>query len=350
MSTMPGCFSPYMLISSTLQTVFGFDRRKDQVKQADFAQQHQLELRKAREEFQDELEAQKVADMRAKMAVARRYRAEEKFDQTVLQHRTEELKAYFMRCLPIKPQAIPIMLEAARNYKTLGYDSNCPLNVVLLRTKQAALSYDDIFNELDRSRDQLGNIEYRRWCDKDVAHNSAILNLHAIMSNIPTLVISPYFQGGAIHYTASMWEAQSDTKPMIRPLFSVPCPIEYIDLKQPQKFTEEGKKAIQEQIALISTVVSGCARDSYMLMTQGRTPTLPTYLKNNPRVLDILLKEENKQLCSFMLNEYNTMSGLLSTTDCPSHLLSQDEIKRLAVSAKEASEELQCITHKLIEA
>lgn len=38
MSTMPGCFSPYMLISSTLQTVFGFDRRKDQVKQADFAQ------------------------------------------------------------------------------------------------------------------------------------------------------------------------------------------------------------------------------------------------------------------------------------------------------------------------
>ena len=163
------------------------------------------------------------------------------------------------------------------------------------------------------------------------------------MSNIPTLVISPYFQGCSIHYTASMWEAQSDSKPMIRPLFSVPCPIEYIDSKQPQKFTEEGKKAIQEQIVLISTVVSGCARDSYMLMTQGRTPTLPSYLKTNPRVLEKLLKEENKQLCSFMLNEYNTMSGLLSTTDCPSHLLSQDEIKRLAVSAKEASEELQCL-------
>ena len=164
-----------MLISSTLQSVFGYDRRKEQDKQADIAQQHQLELRKAREEFQDELEAQKVADMRAKMAVARRYRAEEKFDQTVLQHRTEELKAYFMRCLPIKPQAIPIMLEAARNYKTLGYDSNCPLNVVLLRTKQAALSYDDIFNELDRNRDLLGNIEYRRWCDKDVAHNPSLI-------------------------------------------------------------------------------------------------------------------------------------------------------------------------------
>lgn len=343
-----GCFSPYMLISSTLQSVFGYDRRKEQDKQADIAQQHQLELRKAREEFQDELEAKKVADMRAKMAVARRYRAEERFDQTVLQHRTEELKTYFVRCLPIKQQAIPIMLEAARKYKTLGYDSNCPLNVVLLHTKQAALNYDDIFNELDRTRDKIGNIEYRRWCDKDIARNSAILNLHAIMSNIPTLVISPYFQGGYIHYTASMWEAQSDTKPMIRPLFSIPCPMEY--LLPNHKFTEEGQKAIQGQIALISTVISGCARDSYMLMTQGRTPTLPSFLKNNPHLLGNLLKEENKQLCSFMLNEYKTMNELLSTTNCPSHLLSQDEIRRLAITAGEASKELQCITHKSIEA
>lgn len=345
---MPGCFSPYMLISSTLQSVFGYDRRKEQDKQTDIAQQHQLELCKAREEFQDELEAQKVADMRAKMAVARRYRAEERFEQTVLQHRTEELKTYFMRCLPIKPQAVPIMLGVARNYKELGYNSNCPLNVVLLHTKQDALSYDDIFNELDRSRGQLGNIEYRRWCNKDVAHNSAILNLHAIMSNIPTLVISPYFQGGSIHYTASMWEAQSDMKPMIRPLFSVPCPMKY--MLPNQRFTEEGRKAIQGQIVLISTVVSGCARDSYMLMTQGRTPTLPSYLKNNPGILGHLLKEENGQLCSFMLNEYKTMNELLGTTDCPSRLLSQDEIKRLAIVAGDASKELQCITHKSIEA
>ena len=343
-----GCFSPYMLICSTMQTVFGFDKRSEQERQADLAVQHQIELRKAREEFQDEIEAQKIADMRTKMAVARKYRSEEKFEQTKLQHRTEELKAYFTRCLPIKEQVIPTLLTEARKYKTLGYDSNCPLNVVLLKTKQTALEYDDIFNELDKIPDQLGNIEYRRWCNKDIAHNSAILNLHAIMSNIPTLVISPYFQGGSIHYTASMWEAQSDTKPMIRPLFSMPCSIEYI--LPNQKFTEEGKKAIQEQIVLITMVVSGCARDSYMLMTQGRTPTLPSFLKNNPNILENLLKEENKQLCSFMLNEYKTMNELLSTTDCPSHLLSQDEIKHLAVTAEEAFKELQCITHKLIEA
>lgn len=177
------CFSPYMLISSTLQSVFGYDRRKEQDKQADIAQQHQLELRKAKEEFQDELEAQKVADMRAKMAVARKYRAEERFEQTVLQHKTEELRTYFMKCLPIKQKVISQLLDAAKSYKALGYNSDCPLNVVLLHTKQAALDYNDICNELDKTQMQLGNLVYRRWCDKDVAHNSAILNLHAIMSN-----------------------------------------------------------------------------------------------------------------------------------------------------------------------
>lgn len=348
MDSNKGCFSPYMLISSTLQTVLGFDKRTELERNADISQQFQNELRKAKEEFQDELEAKKVADMRAKMAVARRYRAEERFEQTVLQHRTEELRKYFVSCLPIKSTAIPIMLDTARKYKELGYDRNCPLNVVLFRTKQAALNYDDIFNDLDRNSVQLGNIKYRRWCDKDVAHNSAILNLHAIMSNIPTLVISPYFQGGSIHYTASMWEAQSDSRPMIRPLFSIPCPIEYIAPNR--KFTEEGSKAIQKQISLISTVVSGCARDSYMLMTQGVPPTLPSFLKNNPDILGNLLKDENKQLCSFMFNEYKTMNELLSGSDCPSHLLSKEDMRMLSDVANKAIKELQCITQKSIEA
>ena len=148
--------------------------------------------------------------------------------------------------------------------------------------------------------------------------------------------------------TASMWEAQSEAKPMIRPLFSIPCPTEY--LAPQQKFTVEGKKAIQDHITLISTIVSGCARDSYMLMTQGRTPTLPNYLKNNPNVLKSLVNEDNKELCSFMLNEYKTMNDLLEKSDCPSHLLTKEEIKQLAIEAGKASKELQCLTHKSLEA
>ena len=43
------------------------------------------------------------------------------------------------------------------------------------------------------------------------------------------------------------------------------------------------------------------------------------------------------------------MNELLSTAECPSHLLSQDEINRLATAANESSKDLESITHKLIE-
>ena len=327
-----------MLISSTLQTVFGFDRRNQQEIQTDIAQRHQLELRAAREEFQDELEAQKIADMRAKMAVARKYRCEERYDQTVLQHKTEELREFFMKYLPIKKRCIPILLEEANHYKSLGYDSNCPLNVILLHTRQGELDYDEICDKMDKAVPLLGNIVYQRWCDKDVAHNSGILNLHAIMGNIPTVVISPYYWNGAIHFTASMWEAQSEAKPMIRPLFSIECPQELLGAGQ--RFTKEGKKAIQERITLISIIVSGCARDSYMLMTQGLTPTLPLYLKENPNVVKELVKPENKEILAFMLGEYTATKALLTGAECASKLLTTEEMDALASKAKSAEKEI----------
>lgn len=347
MSDHSGCFSPYMLISSTLQTVFGFDKRSELERQADIAELHQLELRKAKEDFQDELEAQKIADIRAKMAVARRYRCEERFEQTVLQHKSGELREFFIKYLPIKAKCIPILLEEAKHYKKMGFNSSCPLNVILLHTRQNELNYEEISDKLDNVVPSIGNIVFQRWCEKDVAHNAGILNLHAIMGNIPTLVISPYYQGGAFHYNASMWEAQSETKPMIRPLFSIECPQEYFAAGQ--KFTPEGRKAIQESIALITTVVSGCARDSYMLMTQGLSPTLPLYLKKNPSVLKALLKPENKEVCVFMINEYTSAKSLLKDSECASKLLTKEEMNTLASKADNAEKEILILTKKSID-
>lgn len=346
MDSGTGCFSPYMLISSTLQAVFGFERRSELEQQADIAEQHQLDLIDAKEKFSDELEAQKVLDMRAKMAVARKYRSEERFEQTVLQHKNRELQEFFTKYLPIKQKCIPILLNEATRYNELGYNRECPLNVVLLHTRQNEIDYDDICNALDKVAPQLGNVTYRRWCDKDIAHNSNILNLHALMGNIPTVVISPYYQGGYLHFTASMWEAQSEAKPMIRPLFSLQCLPEYTGMGQ--KFTPEGRKALQEKIAIVSTIISGCARDSYMLMTQGLPPTLPQYLKDNPNTLKALMRSEYNELRSFMLNEYTSASSLLRKTKCKSQLLSDEQMLMLANSAENAVNELEKLTKKAL--
>jgi len=329
---MQACFSPYMLISSTLQLVFGFDRRNLQQRTADLNEQSQLEFRKAKEEFQDQQEAQKVADMRAKMVVARRYRCEEKFEQTKLQDLSTELKAYFETCLPISQKSIPILLGYAEQYKEAGYDSSCPLNVILLNTCQEFLDYNEIQDDLEKTQPHLGNVVYRRWCDKNVAHNSSLMNLHAIMGNIPTLAISPYFYNGKIHFTVSMWEAQSEMQPMIRPLFSIDC--NRIELKN-----AEYRKTIQKNIGIISTLLSGVARDTYMLMTHGLTPTLPSYIKNTPEILRFLKDVKNKEIATFVVNEYRSSSKLLSGK-CNSGLLDKDQMKYLSDLAAKASNQL----------
>ena len=346
MDSGTGCFSPYMLISSTLQAVFGFERRSELEQQADIAEQHQLDLITAKEKFSDELEAQKVLDMRAKMAVARKYRSEERFEQTVLQHKNKELQEFFTKYLPIKQKCISILLDEAIRYKKLGYNIECPLNVVLFHTCQKEINYDVICDALDKVALQLGNVTYRRWCDKDIAHNSNILNLHALMGNIPTVVISPYYQGGTIHFTVSMWEAQSEAKPMIRPLFSLQCLPEHIEYGQ--NFTSEGKKVLQERITMVSTIISGCARDTYMLMTQGLPPTLPQYLEDNPDILKALMYPEYNELCAFMLNEYRSASSILRDTKCKSQLLSDEQMLILADSAENAARELERLTLKAL--
>ena len=346
MSEHTGCFSPYMLISSTLQAVFGFDRRSQQEQQADLMKQHQLELIKMKEEFQDGLEKQKNADMRAKMAIARRYRCEEKFAQTELQYKTDELRLFFMKYLPIMPQSIPLLINEAEQYRQKGYDASCPLNVILLHTRHDDLDYNEIYDELEKTAHTINNIIFQRWCNKDAAHNSSILNLHAIMGNIPTLVISPYYQAGEIHFSVSMWEAQSQTKPMIRPLFSITCnKSEYLNGK---KFSEIGRKIIQERILLYSTIISGCARDSYMLMTQGLPPTLPLYLKKSPAVANAVLQPENTDLYKFMISEYKAAQFLLANADCESRLLTKDQMIYLSEKAKDAHQELLNISKNFI--
>ena len=343
-----GCFSPYMMISSTLQTVFGFFNRTDQERRSDLSMQHQIELRKAREEFQDELEAQKIADIRTKMAVARKYRAEENFDRNVLQHRTVQLQKFFVSCLPISGSTVPILLATANDYKEKHYDHRCPLNVVLFHTKQNLLDYSRIQDELDKTTAELGNIVYRRWCDKDVAHNSAILNLHAVMSNIPTLVVSPCFHDGKIYFTISMWEAQAEAKPMIRPLITYDCPEEYIGPRQ--TFTDEGKVAVEKKLIFITEVISGCARDSYMFITQGMIPTLPMFLKKHENVVRLLQEQENLDIRTFILDEYSAMKSVFSMNgNGLSALLTEAERNLLLIEADKAFKEIESMIKLSIE-
>lgn len=333
MNSQGACFSPYLLISSGLQAVFNADRRAEMESATEEGQAFAIEMRAAKEEFQDELEREKAAALRTKITVARQYRAKEKQESLKLQDMSVELRAFFDHCLPIDTTVVPVVLKIANDYRERGFCSECDLNIVLLRTKQKYIDYEEISDELEKVQHQIGNVSFRRWCNQDSSRNGAFLNLHALMSGIPSLIISPYIQGGMIHFSASLWDAQSGQKPLIRPLFSLPCEVKSLT-------SPEGRQLIQEQISIATALISGCARDSYMLLSYGKIPTLPHLLSQHPGMVSKLKEPKYQTLLKFVVTEVNSMAKSLALANTTSGIISEDEKQLLLKLADNASLQL----------
>lgn len=318
-----------MAISSTLQTVFGIQKRNDIERSAEENQRLANDMRLARELVDKELKDMKARELQAKLIVARKYRAEEKYEANKLNEIASEIKLYFSKFLPIDSAMLPVVLDTAAEYKARGYDSQCPLNVVLFHVRDNFVNYDSINNRLEKIEIELGNVIFRRWCNKNVGRNGAILNLNYVMANIPTLVISPCLLGGMVHFTVSMWEPQSGQKPLIRPLFS-------LEFNKDELNTQIGKDQLEEVIVFASTVITGCARDSYMLMSLGRKPSFPTFLEKHTDVKTLLSLPKYHDVKQFVVDEYAAAVKYLGTDGCKSGLLTETEMSTLTSMASKA--------------
>ena len=325
--SMGACFSPYMVISSALQFVFGKERREEQERSNRLNLEFQNWLSEQKEQFEDDLNNQKMQWMREKLQFQKAARAEQKYASKELNYKTNEVKLFFQKYLPIELKCLKLLNAVAKQYRKDGYSSKCPLNVILLHALQEKLDYSVINNQIDAAGSRMGNFVVQRWCRKNVAHNSAILNLHAVMENIPTLVISPFYYGEKMHFNVAMWEAQADTKPTIRPAISIDCSEDLLK-------TKEDKENMQKKIGYISTLLSGCARDIYMLFSFGIKPSLPNYLNDagNRDLLEFIRKEENIDVCQFVLLEYASASDMLLNMES----VDQKAMKLLADCANDA--------------
>lgn len=337
--SMGGCFSPYMVISSALQYVFGKERRIEQDRANKLSLEFQDWITKHKNEFEDNLNQQKLQWMKEKLQFQKKARAEQKYESKVLSYKTEEVKLFFQKYLPIEPKFLPLLNDVAKEYKKNGYNSSCPINVILLHTLQDRLDYNLINNQIASSEIGIGNFIVQRWCRKDIAHNSAILNLHAVMENIPTLVISPFYSNNKIHFNVAMWEAQADTKPLIRPAFSLECDLDLLK-------DSEYKKIMQKKIGYVATVLSGSARDVYMLYSYGMEPTLPAFISDsdNKELLDFLMKDECADVRQFLLREYLSASKLLEGMNT----FDKDATRLLAVQANQAFDSLSAIMNQTL--
>ena len=152
------------------------------------------------------------------------------------------------------------------------------------------------------------------------------MNIHFFMGSLPTLVISPkYNDEGKMIFNAAVWEAQA-IRPLIRPLFS----ISYEPLIA-ERDDEYLKQAI-EKIETALTVIVGATRDSYMLLTQGKTPMLNTLLDEKKKAI----VEKDKTLKAFVKREYENIVDALNTKYSPKLLetYSKEDVEFMKLQAQ----------------
>ena len=159
----------------------------------------------------------------------------------------------------------------------------------------------------------IGSVDFRKdACLKpDLSGgNASIMNIHFLMSQMPTLVISPQYRDGKMYLSGAVWEPQA-SRPLIRPLLNFDFnPVE----------AEKNIEYRNEVIELLHTsvsVITGTVRDSYMVLTQGAKPTLPNLLNDNEHTDMKRLVEGNAELKAFIKGENDNILAALDEKNTP---------------------------------
>ena len=313
----------FWVSNSIVSTIMQAKNRELQEKAAQRNLDFQRELEDARNITQDEIEAEKIAFKRRVMKLSRQYRQDESAKMFDQQLKTIELQSFIEKYWPLAPALPNIILNEIEQSKHSSRP--LPLNVVLLHapllapklapmTIKAHSKDSETYKELERKLEInlriLGDVKLRKdsCINTDfVGGNANMMNIHFLMGGLPTLVISPkYNNEGKMIFNAAVWEAQA-VRPLIRPLFS----ISYEPLIA-ERDDEYFKQAI-EKVETALTVIVGATRDSYMLLTQGKTPMLNTLLDEKKKAI----VEKDKILKVFVKQEFDNIVNALDTKYSP---------------------------------
>lgn len=312
-------------------------------------EEFQMEMRRAQEITDDKRRQEEYAFKRRLLDLSRQYRSEQTAIQFNNQMKTIELKHFLQYSWPLDPQLPFVLLN---DIEKGCVEQHPKLNVILMhapllppkkcgRANEAdadlykALEYDIMKSDVP----SIGNLEYR----KDAAfknykagvadisgRNSNIMNIHFLMSQLPTLVISPtYSNDGLMHFSGAVWEPQA-ARPLIRPLFSINYNIYEMSR------SNEYRTLMMNKFHAAVSVITGSVRDSYMMLTQGKAPTLAHWLNDDKHTEMKQLVFEDSGIKMFVNKENNNIIAALDERNSPRLLeaYSQAEIDDMKEQAK----------------
>lgn len=289
--SIPG-FGTFWIANSITSCLLGASNREIQAKAAERNSEFQLELEKVRNIAQDNLEAEKIAFKRRQMAISRQYRIEEAglaFDQ---QLSAIELQSFIERYWPLAPQLPNIILAESKKIRTKQVQPQ--LHIVVLHQHllpEVQSSFGLIANPKDRdiySRIEseiemydlplIKNVKLYRDSfnpQRDLKQGNAnLMNIHFLMGQLPSLVISPSYYKGILIFNAAIWDATTP-RPFVRALF---------DIAFEPLIANEDKNYLDEKVDLIRNALSiiiGTTRDSYMTLVNSGSPSFSQLLNDS---------------------------------------------------------------------
>lgn len=319
----PG-YGMFWVANSISSTLLGWRNRSLQEKAHEQNQEFQMEMERARHITEDERMQEEIAFKRRLVALAREQRQEAASESFIAQMKAIELKHYLQYCWPLDPLLPHAILHEIEDKVSV---SNPRLNVILMHAPllplraygtdanpQDAGIYRDLEYSIKTNDEPLiENIDFRKdACLRSdlTGGNASIMNIHFLMSQMPTFVIAPQYREGKLHLSGAIWEPQAP-RPLIRPLMS----FDY-DPVQAEKNIEY-RQAMIELFHTITTVTIGAVRDSYVVLTQGGEPTLPKLLNDEMHVDMKRIVKENSGIKDFLMQEKNNIIAALDEKKMP---------------------------------
>lgn len=336
----------FWISNSIMAAAMGMSMRDVQEQAYERNLEFQSELQHTRENTQMEMEAERIVFKRRMMKMSRGFRFEQNakaFEQAL---DGIEIQAFMNsnKYWPLQPSLPHTIIAETKS--ALKNHSEPNLKVILLHapllpTRSGIAGeianrgdkniYSDI-EETIKTKDVpvLGDLDF--WdgaCQTTdfVGGNANIMNIHYLMSHIPTLVISPRYYEGKMYFNAAVWEAQA-TRPLIRPLFS----LDY------ELYVEKNYEEIKDLTNLFRTAfttIIATTRDSFMLLIRGEEPTFNILLEKDPLLKQSVM--QNEVLYQFVKREYFNMLEALDPDKTPRLLefFAEKDIDRMRKIVKE---------------
>ena len=319
----PG-YGMFWVANSISSTLLGWNNRRLQVQAHEKNQEFQLEMERARHITDDERMQEEIAFKRRLVALSREQRQEVAKVSFISKLKLRELTYYLDNYWPLDPLLPDIFLQEMQAGQ-IAFNSQ--LNVILMHApllplraygSNANVLDANIYKELEYSIKKedvplIGNVNYwKDACQKPdlTGGNASIMNIHFLMSQVPTLVIAPQYREGKMYLSGAVWEPQA-SRPLIRPLLDFDFnPVEA------EKSIDYRQKMIDLLHASIS-VITGAVRDSYMVLTQRGIPTLPTLLNDENHVEMKRLVTGNAGLKAFIKQENDNILAALDEERMP---------------------------------